>query len=154
MNKKSCEQVEKNADDHLGKEANGRVERGQQLDLLEAAILSDPSIHKPKKRTTHNRLRKYSTPLSTAYVRKTRRQMVVNALLRHSEFGIRAMRPDFSRKCIQNPKETADVPAMHSMTMFSAFLALAMFPVMTLCKASAMRTKTERLGRLTQGHRT
>lgn len=60
-----------------------------------------------------------SIPFNTPQEKSTIIQMVLKAVFFHSEFGISAGLPDFSRHCIQAQKEGIRAVATQSKLMFS-----------------------------------
>lgn len=65
--------------------------------------------------------------------------MVANAVLFHSELGIRAGLPDFSLHCIQAQKEGIMAAATQSKLIFSGFRMVDGLSVMLLCKKISSR---------------
>lgn len=65
-----------------------------------------------------------SMPLRTAQEHRTTMQIVVNDVLLHKEFGIKAGLPDLSRNCIHPQKAGIMATAAQSKARFSGFRIL------------------------------
>ena len=81
---------------------------------------------------TYKRLRIVSVPFKTAQDRRAMTQIDAKAVFFHSEFGIKADFPFFSRQLIQAKKAGIIAEAAHSKAMFSGWCMLEGSSVMTL----------------------